>query len=59
MKVDQFPDYLGDGVYVSFDGYNIWLRTQQGTEIALEPAVFRALVRYQARLADAIKERNT
>ena len=46
--------YLGDSVYASHDGYNIWLTTENGypddprNEIALEPAVFRALVEYDA-----------
>lgn len=47
------PDeYLGDGVYASFDGYQVWLRTQRGGvhEIALEPAVFHALTDYVERL---------
>jgi len=35
--------YLGDGVYAHFDGYQIWLETQEGMRIALEPAVFKAL----------------
>lgn len=52
------PIYLGDGVYASFDGYQIWLRTPRETgvhEIALEPAVFRALQSY----ADAISDHDT
>lgn len=39
--------YLGDGVYASFDGYQIWLdlRGQDDTtRIALEPAAFDALI---------------
>ena len=47
--------YLGDGVYVSHDGYQFWLRTDLGgeatNEIALEPAVWRALVAYVERIA--------
>jgi hypothetical protein len=43
--------YLGDGVYASFDGYQIWLRAprEEGDHrIALEPSVFRALLEYAA-----------
>ena len=49
-------EYLGDAVYVSFDGYHIWLRTGDGNNqrIALEPSVFTALVNYQKRLIDRI-----
>lgn len=46
-------DYIGDGVYVSFDGFQIWLRTRGlecANEIALEPAAFRNLIRYAASI---------
>ena len=46
-------DYLGDGVYASFDGYYITLdlRGQDSfTKIGLEPAVLEALDRYRARI---------
>ena len=49
-------DYLGDGVYVSFDGYQIILdlRGQDDyTKIALEPVVFEALERYNERVQAA------
>lgn len=41
-------EYLGDGVYASFDGYHIVLdlRAQGSDRIALEPAVFRRLVQF-------------
>lgn len=43
--------YLGDAVYASFDGYQIWLHTSNGisitNNIALEPAVFEALLRFR------------
>ena len=40
--------YLGDGVYASFDGYQIWLaaNSHENRVIALEPAVMEALCRY-------------
>jgi hypothetical protein len=41
--------YLGDGVYASFDGYQIWLDTRGESpvsRIALEPAVYWALIKY-------------
>jgi len=46
-------DYLGDGVYASYDGYMVWLdlRGQDDTtKIALEPVVIEALERYIARV---------
>jgi hypothetical protein len=43
-------EYLGDGVYASFDGYQVWLATQEGHRIALEPPVLHALDRYRQRV---------
>ncbi len=43
-------EHLGDGVYASFDEYNIVLdlRGQDNfTKIVLEPNVFNALVKYK------------
>ncbi len=46
--------YLGDGAYVTFDGYGLMLTTENGVEttneIYLEPNVYEALVGYVARL---------
>ena len=52
MESPKFEKYLGDGVYASFDGYNIVLDLRdQGTDrIYLEPAVFAALIEYQKQL---------
>lgn len=48
--------YLGDGLYASFDGYQIWLKASNGVtvtnEVALEPAVFAALVAYEKKLRE-------
>ncbi len=47
------PRHLGDGAYVSFDGYQLWLAANhhENRVIALEPSVLRALVEY-ARQVD-------
>jgi hypothetical protein len=44
--------YLGDAVYASFDGYQIWLRTRDGgnQRIALDPTVLTAFDQYRAEL---------
>ena len=44
-------EYLGDAVYASFDGWQIWLRTGDGNNnvIALEPAVYQALLDFARR----------
>lgn len=46
------PEYLGDAVYASFDGYHIWLKTGDGNDqqIALEPGVYAALRQYAKRI---------
>lgn len=40
--------YLGDGVYASFDGYQIWLAVNHHANhvVALDPAVFKRLCEY-------------
>jgi hypothetical protein len=53
MNADQKQQnaYLGDGVYASFDGYQIWLGLSPNQQlIALEPEVMAALVRYADRV---------
>jgi hypothetical protein len=44
--------YLGDGVYASFDGYQIWLAANDHNNkvIALEPAVINALMEYKTMI---------
>ena len=50
--VDQHDSYLGDGVYASFDGYQIWLAVNhhENKQVALEPQVLQALIAYAARM---------
>jgi len=49
-------EYIGDGVYASYDGYNITLdlRAQAATlpitKIVLEPPVFARLIDFQVRV---------
>ena len=40
--------YLGDGVYASFDGYQIWLAANhhENKVVAIEPHVMDMLVQY-------------
>ena len=49
--------YLGDGVYISFDGYQWWLarNDHRNKVIALEPAVVDALIAYVERTKDFYK----
>lgn len=47
--------YLGDAVYVDYDGYDLILTTEDGlsttNRIVLEPNVYRALLDYVTGLA--------
>lgn len=51
--------YLGDGVYVAYDGFSLWLTAEDGIRatdtICLEPEVYHALVRYVAKLRDTAR----
>ena len=44
--------YLGDGVYASNDGYQIWLAVNhhENKQVALEPQVMAALLAYADRV---------
>ena len=56
MSDERLPErdketYLGDGLYVSFDGYHVWLRaprTGEDHRIALEPMVYQTLLGWLA-----------
>lgn len=51
--------YLGDGLYASFDGYHVNLRTPREDgdhHIGLEPCVFDALIEYRGRIYKDAKE---
>lgn len=48
--------YIGDGVYVDFDGFSLILTTENGISvtntIVLEPDVWRALIEYVKSLIE-------
>jgi hypothetical protein len=47
--------YLGDGLYASFDGYQIMLRAPRAGGdhyVALEPAVWQKLLRFEQSLRE-------
>lgn len=52
MPCDKNPSYLGDGVYASHDGFQIWLASNhhKNKVIAIEPEVMQNLVNYAHRL---------
>lgn len=55
-NVDPMKSYLGDSVYVQFDGYHFVLTTENGYPddprnlICLEPDVYQSLVDWVERL---------
>lgn len=54
----QYREYLGDGLYVGFDGYHIVLFTERedGTHyVGLEPSVMQALKDYEITLIASLK----
>ena len=61
-SLDQtdFREYLGDSVYVDFDGFHIVLTTDNGlgptNTIALDDHVYANLLRYVERLKKHIQE---
>ena len=54
------PDYLGDGVYIKFDGYSLILMANHHEAptdtIVLEPDVLKALGHYRNRIAKLTEE---
>lgn len=48
QKLAEKHRYLGDGVYVSFDGYHIWIAANhhENKVVAMEPEVFKAFIAY-------------
>lgn len=56
MKISD--TYLGDGVYVSFDGYAIVLAVNHHDNkvVVLEPEVYASLVRFVDKLSETIVE---
>lgn len=61
--MEGYKEYLGDGVYVSFDGYGVVLTTENGlgatNRIVLEPEVMLALADWSDRLKQELKEKWT
>ena len=54
VKPPAGPRYLGDGVYVSFDGFQFWLHVGAHTNppaVALEPQVLANLNEYARAIA--------
>lgn len=55
MAIDKMtPEetYLGDGVYASFDGFQIWLAVNhhENKQVAIEPKVMESLMAYAEKV---------
>ena len=53
-------EYIGDGLYVSFDGFSFWLRAprEHGDHVvALEPQVLASFIAYTRRCGFGYDER--
>jgi len=52
MNNHTHMEYLGDGVYASYDGYQIWLAANRHDNhvITINPTVYHRLVEYAERL---------
>jgi len=57
----EIHEYLGDGVYATYDGWGIWLKANSHLnptdKIYLEPSVFKALSQFKS-LCDYKKSRH-
>ena len=59
IEIGEDEEYLGDGLYADFDGYQILLsandrvgRENSTDEVALEPGVAQAFINYVNRLRE-------
>lgn len=56
----EFPrKYLGDGVYASFDGFQIWLHVGSHLApgiVALEPEVMHSLNEYDKEIKEIVRK---
>lgn len=45
-------EYIGDGVYASYDGYHIWLAANDpgNKSVALEPEAIQRLIKYALKI---------
>ena len=50
--------YIGDSVYVSFDGYAVWLAldNHDNKVVALEPSVWANLARFVENIPNMVEE---
>lgn len=61
INLERFNRYIGDGVYASFDGYQIWLAVNhhENKVVALDPHVAAAFFEYTGWLHDELVALNS
>ena len=56
----MYKEYLGDGVYIEFDGYGFVITTEDGysttNRIVLEPYVYEQMLEYVNKLKSTLSE---
>lgn len=56
MNINEVRSYLGDGLYVEWDGYNFWLRANDHRDeyctdkVCLEPSVLDNLNKFAKKM---------
>lgn len=60
MRDGKDKQYLGDGVYMSHDGYQLWLTAENGVDvlsaIAIEPHLIPVIQKYWDNLVERYKK---
>jgi len=60
MSTSHFQAYLGDGLYVEYDGFQVRLFTSNGiavtNEVYLEPRVLSEFLGWVAQLQEALRQ---
>ncbi len=58
---DSTRDYIGDGLYVGFDGFRVWVHANDHLKptdiICLEPNILKELIRFAKRMG-VLKQEN-
>jgi hypothetical protein len=59
--MSQIKEFLGDGLYIDFDGYSLVITSENGTptplaRIVLEPDMPEKILAYKQRIEQALEE---
>lgn len=60
-SIENPTDYIGDGVYVEYDGYGVWLKTERANgwhKIYLDPDVMAGLINFVQRAIAEVRARD-